>query len=137
MFQKDYILRQIDILVRVIAYVISLRKEGRLEEAQTEIVQALGTVWNLHRDDLITLSKADLAALCYVNDSLNGELAVALADLLIQDGEMFELQEVPGSAKASYTQALVLYELIVTESSTLPLNAYDRIDQLKHAIEDL
>ncbi len=57
--EKDYVLRQIAILARVLARVLGLKEAGRAEEARLEIERGAGTVLGL---EYKTLERLDVVS---------------------------------------------------------------------------
>ena len=134
MFQQDYILRQIQEIIQVIARIIGLREEGSYEEARSHIETALLGVWNLHRKDLLDLSEERLKELCIVEGAFHTQFAIALADLLKEDGVIYEEEGKFFHAGESYKQARVINTLVLSMSNEIPFDIYDRIADLDAAI---
>ena len=137
MIQRDFILRQIQELIQVIARIIGLRIEGNYEEARSHIEQTLKSIWNVHREQLLILSSDKLLNLCEVSGTFHTEFAIALADLLIEDGHIFKEQEDVDSALLSYKQSLIIHEIVVSNSDAAPYDIYDRIAKLEEVIKSL
>ena len=135
MIQRDYILRQIQQLIQVLARVMELRVEGSLEEAHSHIEEALSSIWDLHRDDLVRLSPDEIRELCIVEGQFHTQFAVALADLLNEDGAIFEDQGKFFHAKESYVQARAFNEMVLALGNEIPFDIYDRITDLDAAIK--
>ena len=134
MFQQDYILRMIQEVIQVIARIIGLRQEGSYEEARSHIETALLTVWKVNRSDLIELPGEQLKELCYVEGVFHTQFAIALADLLKEDGLMYEEEGKFFHAIDSYKQARVINELVLSMSLEIPFDIYERIEDLDAAI---
>lgn len=134
MFQRDYILRMIQEIIQVIAQIIGLRKEGSFEEARTHIESALMTIWKIHRNDLVDLSGDKLKELCIVEGAFHTQFAIALADLLKEDGALYEEEGKFFHAIDSYKQSKLINELVLSMSSEIPFDIYDRIADLEAAI---
>lgn len=134
MFQRDYILRQIQEVIQVIARIIGLRQEGSYEEARSHIENALSENWKLHRAELIELPEDRLKELCIVEGAFHTQFAIALADLLTEDGLIYEEQGKFFHAQESFKQAHVINELVLSMSNEIPYDMYDRIANLDEAI---
>lgn len=135
MFQRDYILRQIQELIQVIARIMDLRIEGSYEKAHSHIENALASIWNVHRNDLVELSSEQLKELCIVEGAFHTQFAIALADILKEDGVIYEEEGKFFHARDSFAQALSINELVLSHSNEIPFDLYDRISTLKEAIE--
>ena len=119
----------------MIARIMDLRIEGSYEEAHSHIEQALASIWNVHRGDLIELSSDQLKELCIVEGAFHTQFAIALADLLKEDGVLFEEQAKFYHARASFSQALSINELVLAHSNEIPYDIYDRIATLREAMQ--
>ena len=137
MFQRDYILRQIQELIQVIARIMGLRIEGNYEEARSHIAQALKSIWNIHSDEILGLQENELLALCQVNGVFHTDFALALADLLSEDGHIHREQQSSEMALQSFKQAFVIYELILSHSNATPYDIYDRISRLEELMHTI
>lgn len=134
MFQRDYILRQIQELIQVIARIMDLRIEGAYEEAHSSLENALASIWNIHRSDLVELTADQLKELCIVEGAFHTQFAVALADLLKEDGLLYEEEGKFFHAKDSFKQSLVINKLVLAHSKEIPFDIYERISLLEEAI---
>ena len=137
MFQRDFILRQIQELIQVIARIMGLRMEGNYEEARSHIEHTLQTIWNVHREELLLLSEDKLLELCHVNGVFHTEFSIALADLLAEDGHIYMEQGSKNKALACYKQSHILHDIVLAQSEAAPYDIYDRISKLEAQIESL
>ena len=134
MFQQDYILRLIQEVIQAIARIVGLRQEGDYEEARSHIETALLTVWKIHRVKLIELSEEELKELCMVDGVFHTQFAIALADLLKEDGAIYEEEGKFFHAIDSFKQSRVINEFVLSMSSEIPFDIYERIADLEEAI---
>ena len=118
-------------VIQVIAQIIGLRQEGSFEEARSHIETALMSIWKVHRNDLVELSKERLKELCVVEGAFQTQFAIALADLLKEDGIIYEEEGKFFHAIDSYKQAKVINELVLSASTEIPFDIYERIAELE------
>lgn len=135
MIRSDYILRQIQQLVQVLARVMMLRTSRPVDEVHEEILQALKSVFGLTSLELVELPDDTLLERCMSGDAVNGELALALADLLEQEGELCWDENQTALADRYWRKTLFLYEAVMTRADTAPLNIHDKIAYLKQRID--
>lgn len=120
MIQKDIILRQVQQLTQALAMILFNKKERRPDLAEDHLTQALRSVFGRDRDELVVLEREELVALCSPGDVFSAELALALADLLREDG-----------APESHERAVWLYETCLSSGNLVPLDIHERIAALK------
>lgn len=120
MIEKDYILRQVHQLVQALAAVLFNKKAGRQELAADHLTQALRQVFKRDLDQLGAMSREEAIGLCSPGGAWSGDLALALADLLREDG-----------APESHELAVWLYEAALESGDLVPLDVHQRIEALR------
>ena len=131
MIQKDYVLRQIQQLVQVMAYVLQLKREGKQEEVRAEIDHALQETLGTRMKDLLELGKSELITLCSPNGEFSADMALVLAELLEEEGKMSDISEESTIAQKCFQRALELYEAMVSFGEAVPIDVHDRITRLR------
>ena len=133
MFTRDYILRQIQQLVAVLARVLLLRNSGQPKELLDEV--RVGLADNelgaaLHD----AIPREDLIALCSTESGFSCEKALALADLLREKGYAEQELQMEDWSR-SLLHALWLYEHIASlPNAIVPIDMADRISSLRTEI---
>jgi hypothetical protein len=84
MIQRDFVLRQIQQLVQVLAQVAAAARAGRTGEAQRLLEEGVQAATGRDIDELQQSERAPLV-LRYGSDSSDPALGLALADLLARD----------------------------------------------------
>ena len=120
MIEKDYILRQVHQLVQALVAVLFNKKAGRQELAEGHLTQALRQVFKRDLDQLRAISRSEIIDLCSPGGALSGGLALALADLLREDG-----------APESHERAVWLCEAALESGDLVPLDVHQRIEALR------
>ena len=120
MIQQDYILREVQQLARVLAQVLFHKRAGQTDEAQEVLVEGLRAVFGADAADLIAVPREPLLARCSADGALAGEKAVAVADLLREEG----------SAPAR-ERALWLYEAALASGAAVPFDIHERIASVR------
>ena len=131
MIQKDFIMRQIQQFVQVLAKVLFFKSQSLYEEARDEIHQAFFGILGRGPAEIAALDDEALLDLSSTSDGLNTEFALALADLFYEEGQMVEDE---GSTTQYFQRALFLYEEVVLKNKTIPLHAHDKIAEIREAL---
>jgi Family of unknown function (DUF6483) len=131
MYQKDYILRMIEMLGELIAGILGLIKKGDLK-------QAAGKLENLYYDIL----KEDAAffrnipsneltdRLLHLHNYTNGHLEI-LAELFNAEAELCIAQEDKSGAIEYSRKSLILFEFIDKEYKTYSQDRIDRMEMIR------
>ncbi len=128
---RDFILRQIQQLVQVMAQVMMLRKGRKFDEARAEIQSGLAQVFGITLTDLHALPNDDLLKYCQSGDQLNAELALAIADIFEQEAEMLWEEAQIERARAYWDRTRFLYQAVLDQADTVPLDVYEKLAYLK------
>jgi hypothetical protein len=137
MYQKDYILRMIDMLGDLIAGILGLIKKGELEQA-TEKLENL--YYGMLKEDSAffrDIPENELTdRLLYQHNYNNGHLEV-LAELFNAEAELCLAQgNKPGSLEYS-RRSLRLFEFIDTEYRTYSQERIDKMEAIRERIRTI
>lgn len=124
MIERDFVLRQVQQLVQVLAQVLLHKRDQQDDRAQTTLAQGIEGVLGLSLDGVRGLSREDLLAACAAEGQLSGDKAVAVADLLRED-----------EAASGRVRALWLYEAALASGEAVPFDVYERMEALRETIE--
>ena len=134
MYQKDYILRMIEMIGDLIAALLGLIKKGDLEQAEKIIER--GYYELLRRD----ASFFQLIPKDQLTDKLLGEhhytnshLEV-LSELFFAEATLSEAQNKPNNSLVYYEKSLVLLEFLEQDDKTWSAKREDRKTELKKRI---
>lgn len=134
MITRDFILRQIQQLVQVLARVMMLRSARQEETALQEIDRALSEISGM--DVLLHpgLHREDVLATCGTGNDFNPEKALVLADVLVEKAELLREEE----GRRQYLQyAQWLFQGVLSnESTAIPLDIYDRMTWIKAQLDE-
>ncbi len=123
MIQQDYILRQIQNLAHVLAQVLVHKRSDQPEQAQRETADGLARVLGIDLETVRGLSRDGTVALCAPGEALAGEISVAAAALLTEDGSPDGRQ-----------RALWLYEWALASGQAVPFDVHARIAGLRASL---
>jgi tetratricopeptide (TPR) repeat protein len=137
MFQKDYILRMVEMIGELIAMILGLIKKGDLEQA--EKILERGYMDFLRKDAAFfhSLSNEKLTTgLIKEHHYQHGHLSV-LAELFFAEGELCENQGKPERASKCYEKSLVLLEFLEKEDRTWSEKREERISVIRKKVAAL
>lgn len=133
-FQQDFLMRQVQMLTQLLQQIIFRKKQNQYQEAVQEIQNALTKFTKDHPKAFYELDFAETVSLFQYNDTYESELALAVADLLVEQGDMLYEESFQRSQK-SMGQALILYRKSLQDpDASTPLDIEDKIDHLEKRV---
>jgi len=116
MFTRDFVMQQIQQLSQVLAAVLMKKKLDLPEEVREVMINGLKEAFGSGLQDILQMDPEGLKDLCSKDEVFLPDLAVALADLLLEeDSEVAEIQ------------AFHLYTMARKSGGTLPLHVLNWI----------
>lgn len=139
MLHRDFLMRQIQqavqVLLQALASVLRLKAEERYDEAIQRITDVFGEI-DLTPRPVGELNAQELLDLCSTSQGFQVDLALSIADLLREEGEILRLQGRDELACASEEKALALYRrAIKTEGAAMPMDIHTKMSGLESRIE--
>lgn len=137
MIHKDVLMRQIQQMTEALAQALALISDGRTDEAQHEIAEALDRLTEPGTLPLRERPVQDTVDHCTVDGTLSTDLGLQVADMLRHQGDLFRRQDRFDEAQRSHVRALALYQTLLATSTAdtpLPLDIHDRVAHLKETI---
>jgi len=136
-YQKDYILRMLEMLADLIAGILGLIGKGRFEEAERAVENAYYDFLKQDASFFRNIPKAKLTSvLLQKHDYTHGHLEV-LSELFFAEAEVkYHL----GRQKASlgyYEKSLILLEFVLEKSKLFSIEKQQRLAFLKNRINEL
>lgn len=119
MMHQDYILRMIEQMRVFVAGLFRLRDQGDLEEASARISDAYGRLAGIPESLVHGLSEEDVVNLLSSRGYLAADRCLALAEILREEGLLWEAKGQPEEAEPRYRKALRLYLESLQESDDL------------------
>jgi hypothetical protein len=137
MFQKDYILRMIEMAAAMIAGILGLIKKGKLDEASRELDIAYNSLLREDSAFFQAIPAEDITdRLLHDHNYTNGHLEI-LAELMYAEAE---LEMANGNRQESLEfseKSLVLFKFIDMEMKTFSQERLDKIEELSKKISEL
>lgn len=128
-------MRQIQYLTQVLQQILFKKNQNQYQEAVQEIQNALNKLTRDKPKEFGELSLRETLHIFVFDDKFHSELAISVADLLVEEGDILEEKSFSSSQKC-YAQALLLYKKsLQDENAAVPLDIQDiikKIEQLLH-----
>jgi hypothetical protein len=137
MFQKDYILRMVEMIGELIAAILGLIKKGDFEQAEKMLER--GYIELLRRDAAFfqVIPKEQLTdRLISEHHYEHGHLAV-LAELFFAEATLSEVRQKLSYSLTCYEKAILLLEFLEKEDKTWSAKREEQIVFLKTKISEL
>ena len=137
MYQKDYILRMIEMLGKMIAGILGLIKKGDFEQAENKLEDVYFSMLKEDSAFFRDIAVDELTdKLLHWHNYTNGNLEV-LAELFYAEAELrLAKDDKPGTLEYSQ-KSLRLFEFIDTEYKTYSRERIDKIAAIKERIKTL
>lgn len=137
MFQKDYILRMIEMIGDLIAAILGLIKKGDPEQAQKLLERGYYELLRREASFFQMIPKEQLThTLLNEHNYTSGHLAV-LAELFYAEALVCEATDRKKDGLVSYEKSLVLLEFLEQEDRTWSAQREERMNQIKSRITEL
>ncbi len=135
MYQKDYIMRMIEELGRVLAALMGFREKGESGRALALIDETLTTHFDLNLDQLLAISEEDF--LVEITMVTNEEASLnMIAEMLFQHA-LFVREENAARSLEALCRALLIFYYLDAESDTFNLGWQDRIEEIDRLVRQL
>lgn len=129
MFEQDYIVKQIRQCTNALERVLLKKKEGKQQEAQKIIEHSLNELPDDNSKKFHELSLQETIAVLENKGSFNAELALIVAELLFEKGQLVEKEE----SRKCFMQALLLFRKTMKNPNVaFPLEAPQKISRINN-----
>jgi hypothetical protein len=134
MFQKDYILRMIEMIGDLIGMIIGLLKKGDTDQAEKILERSYYEFLRRDASFFQLIPKDQLTNQLLIDHNYtNGHLTV-LAELFYAEAMVNEAQNRSINSKQYYEKALVLLEFLELEDKTWSAKREERMDLIREKI---
>lgn len=137
MIRKDYILRMIEEIGKMIAVMLGLLNKGEIKQAQKLYAEGLKRSLDLDEDAILNMEVEQLRTIFEDRFGESYEGLEVLAGLLAAGADMHVKNEQYSKAKSSYIKAMQLYELVESESATYSVSRQAQMTKLMQLIAQL
>lgn len=134
LFEQDFLMRQIQYLTQLLQQIIFKKKNNQQDEAVYLIEDAFQRLTKDHPKEFNELTLEETLDLFTRNDTFEAELALAAADLLVEEGALLYESAFSKSEKC-FAQALLLYQkALTTKDASVPMDIKEKITELEKKI---
>lgn len=140
MLHRDFLMRQlhqaIQVIMQALTRVRQLKAEERYGEAFVEIKELYSGI-DLSPRPVGELSADEIIEMCRLARGFESDLALSIADLITEEGEIHLLQGDSHLARSCFEKALAIYRHALKEKdAALPLDIGRRMDRLEALLEE-
>ena len=118
-------MRQVHQLAQVLAKLMSLDLTQRDAVGEEWLAEAVEEVTGIDLKRLRRASPEELRSVCMRGGELSAELAVALADILMEDARLQAAGGRPDESASASERALLLYRVARDAGGALPMSVLD------------
>ncbi len=137
MIRKDYILRMIEEIGKMIAIMLGLLNKGENQQAQKLYAEGLKRSLDLDEDAILNMEVGQMRIIFEDRFGESFEGLEVLAGLLVAGGDMHVKNKHCSKAKSSYVKAMQLYSLVESESGTYSVSRQAQMSKMLQLIEQL
>jgi tetratricopeptide (TPR) repeat protein len=136
MLKRDFLMKQIEEMVRALAVVLGLKKAGKFDEARQKTDEMLHDFLQGDLASLNEIPTAELMNKLYHEQKLHEEQVSIVADCFMQEGEMQSEEGNIEAARNYFEKALVLFEgLNHLPKATFSMERMQKIAALKKHLD--
>lgn len=137
MYQKDYILRMIEMLGELLTGIFRLIKKGEYRRASEQIGRIYYSILKEDAAFFRTIPEADLThKLLYEHNYTNSHLEI-LAELFNAEAELTFAQGKKSESIEYSRKSLMLFEFIDADQKTYSLEKINKMESIRKRIENL
>jgi hypothetical protein len=137
LFEQDFLMKQIQYLTQILQQIIFKKNQNQHQEAIKEIQDAFQRLTKDHPKQFHELNLDETLDIFMINGQFQSELAVAVADLLVEEAKIRREKSYSKSQKCQL-QALLLYKkTLIDKSAAVPLNIREKIEELEISLSQL
>jgi hypothetical protein len=137
MYQKDYILRMVEMLGQMIAAILGLIKKGELQLAQKSIDEAYLQMLRKDARFFQNIPLDELTSTLLEDHNYTKNHLEILAELQLAEAELqYAIKDYPGSL-TFYEKSLCLFEFVEKEGKTYSEERLAKMKQIREKISDI
>ncbi len=137
MIRRDYILRMIDEMVKLIAALLGLLKKGEIEQAQKIYNEGILRALDMDEDTLLQIDLDKLVTIFEVKYGESYEGLETIATLLSRGGDIHLKSGDELRSKQCYFKSLEILNLVELKSDSFSLNRQAEMNKLNQLLHQL
>ncbi|HZD56469.1 MAG TPA: DUF6483 family protein [Anaerolineales bacterium] len=136
MLTDDYLIRQINLAIAVLASIIGLKTAGQYQSALFEIDQFLEQLLGLRSYMIKDLSDEAILTLVSLPEGLDTDRLLIIAELIKAEGDIYAAQKYTTDSQVDYLRALNFFMEVVLNGGALNFpQPHDKIENLVQMLE--
>ena len=137
MEQKDYLLRYIEQLGKVLAALFDFKRREEYSEGLDLINETYVEMLKLDSCDLNSIPEKEIIPRLTDKHLLNHEQLEVAAELLKEEGEIYKLKKEYPRAKHRLKRALLLYDYLEKNDKTFSQERIEKVEKIKRLIDEI
>lgn len=134
MYQKDYILRMLEMIAELVAAILGFIRNGKIEKATQTLENAYQDFLKEDAAFFRNIPKEKLTdKLLEEHNYTNGHLKI-LGELFLAEGELLSAKDKMEDSLSFYEKSLLLFEFTEKESNSFSLDKHAKITSIKEKI---
>lgn len=134
MYQRDYILRMIEMLAQLIAGILRLIKSGQLSQASQALQSAYGIAFKHESLNLKAIPEEELIDILLKQNNYNTGHLEMLAELFFAEAELLLAEKKVSDSMLFYRKSLTLFEHIDCEYKSYSQDRVDKMQAIKEML---
>lgn len=135
MIRKDFILRQLEELAKILGILLKLKTENKTDEAMSLLKEAYSGLLNLDDGFVDEEIPSEVFLKKVEEKGIEGDALHAFAELLYEDG-MLRYENKLDNAFVRLHKALILFHLLNRTSLTFSFDRNVKLEKLKTILDD-
>jgi phosphoglycolate phosphatase-like HAD superfamily hydrolase len=131
MYERDYIMRMIEVFAKMVAAILGLREKGELDKARALVEEAYDTILKVNSGEIKAYDEEQWKQFCSQRSPEELEM---LADLLKVEGEIMLDSGKPEGVCQLLFKALQLLKLVEAQSGSFSVTRFDKITELEQKL---
>jgi hypothetical protein len=137
MYQKDYILRMVEMFGEMLAGIFGLIRKRRFEEAAQAIEDTYAELLRKDASEILKISTDRLPELLQKDFGFGQQQLEIIAGLLYAEAELNFRKKNFSASKILFQKSLTIYEFLNAEQKVYSLDRQDRISDIEKRISEI
>lgn len=138
MFRKDFMMRAIEEMAKVMAVILGLRKQGRFEEAHTAVSEAYTEYFKDIHLQLLNLPPESMVTAAREEFKLEDEQLSMLAELMLEEGYILVELDRKEEARDKLRRSLLLFtDVNRAQAKVFSLHRNNKISEINSLLSAL
>ncbi len=137
MYQKDYILRMIEMFGEMLAAIFALIKKGSYKKASQALENAYMDLLHQNSSELLQIQPDQLIETFEKNYRFNHQQLEIVAGLLYAEAELRYQQKQYSKSKINFKKSMLIYQYLEKEQKTFSVERQRKISIIEKRISEI